>query len=356
MRYIPTGCLREGMTLARNLYGANNELVLAHGQRLNERYIYKLHRLGYSGIYIDDDISRDIEIVNVIKDELRQKSVVTLKNVFASTASHDEKKIEKNVDDSKGLVYNMVDDIMSNRSVMFNMIDLKVYNDYTFYHSVNVAVLAILLGMGMGYNYTNLYKLGLGALLHDVGKVFLPEAILNKPAALTREEFCEMKKHPKIGYDYLSKNCSLPTEAHSVSLQHHERFDGTGYPYGLAGDNISLNGRVTAVSDVYDAMVSDRPYRRALPRAEAIEYIISANDTLFDPEVVDVFFRKIAPYPVGSMVRLSNGERGLVILNHENFGSRPDVRILSDDNEVVKDVSLMDDMEYLSVTVISCDV
>ena len=356
MRYVPTGCLREGMMLAKNLYGINNSLVLAQGQRLTAKYIEKLYHLGYQGVYIDDDLTRDIEIVNVIKDELRQKTVATVRNVFIHSTSGDRKGLEKSFDQTRESVSKMIDEILSNKNLMVNMVDLKVFNDYTFYHSVNVAVLSIVLGIALGYNYNSLYHLGLGALLHDVGKVFMPPGLLDKSGPLTDEEFVELRRHPQIGHEYLTRNCVFPYAAYTAVLQHHERFDGSGYPYGLVGDKISRNGRVVAVADVYAAMVSDRPYRKAIQHAEVIEYIFSRSDTMFDPEIVQAFHRKIAPYPIGTIVLLSNGEKGIVIENFENFGTRPRVRLLSPDGtQAAGDISLRDDKDYLSVTVLSCE-
>jgi HD-GYP domain-containing protein (c-di-GMP phosphodiesterase class II) len=112
---------------------------------------------------------------------------------------------------------------------MVNMVDLKIFNDYTFSHSVNVAVLAIVMGLAMKYSYNGLYNLGLGALLHDVGKVFIPKEILDKPGKLTNVEFTKIKQHPQFGYDYLIKNCVLPDEAYTVVLQYHERYNASGY-------------------------------------------------------------------------------------------------------------------------------
>ncbi|MDR3552203.1 MAG: HD-GYP domain-containing protein [Clostridia bacterium] len=342
------------MILAKNLYGANNELLLAHGQRLIGKYILKLQTLGYQGVYIDDDLTKDIDIVNVIKDELRHKTISTVKNVYIYSKTGDQRNLDKSFDDTKNLVSNMVDEILNNKTVMLNMIDLKVFNDYTFYHSVNVAILAIVLGMAMGYSYKSLYRLGLGALLHDVGKVFVPAEILDKPSALTGEEFNQIKQHPHYGYEYLINNCVLPSEAYTVVLQHHERYNGSGYPYGLIGSKISRDGKIIAISDVYDAMVSDRPYRKALPHSDVIEYIIGKSETLFDPEVVQVFFKKIAPYPVGTLVQLSNGEKGIVLQNFESMGARPDIRIIDDENHV-RDICLRSNKDYLSVTITGCE-
>ncbi len=203
--------------------------------------------------------------------------------------------------------------------MLVNMIDLKVFDDYTYSHSVNVAVLSIIIGVTMGLGRKELTKLGLGALLHDIGKVFIDKDIVNKPGKLTDEEFSSMKMHSKLGYDYVRDRFQLPVKSYVAVLDHHERYDGSGYPNSKKGDEISDFGKMIALADVYDALTSERPYRKALPPSEAMEYIMGNSQVHFDPELVKVFSRKVAPYPVGTLVKLSNGMTGLVVENYEAF-------------------------------------
>jgi HD-GYP domain-containing protein (c-di-GMP phosphodiesterase class II) len=350
MRYIPASCLREGMILGKNLYGDNNMLFLSQGQKLSIKNIKVINTLGYQGVYIADNLSKDIEIVNVISDELRQKTISAVKNVFMSTIKDDKKNLDKSFEDSKKFVSDMINDVINNKALMINMVDLKMFNDYTYSHSVNVAVLAIVMGLAMDYSYNSLYKLGLGALLHDVGKVFVSKKILDKPSNLTNEEFTIIKKHSQIGYEYLIKNCVLPSEAYTVVLQHHERYNGSGYPNGLIGSKTNINSKIIAVADVYDAMVSDRPYRKGLPPSDVMEYVVCQSAELFDPNVVKVFYKKIALYPVGTVVQLSNGEKGIILENFESYANRPRVRIIYDENNY-KEINLKEDKAYLNVII-----
>lgn len=351
MRYIPINCLREGMKLGKNVYGSSNQLLLASGIILKEKYIEKIWNLGYSGMYIEDDISKDIEVANVISEDLRQRTVAAVKNVFMHTKDDNKDAFEKSLEQSRQLVGDIVNEIIENKTLMVNMIDLKLLNDYTFYHSVNVAVLCIVMGVALQYSYRQLYNLGMGALLHDEGKMLIPQDILNKPGKLTDDEFEIIKTHPKAGYEFLLKTAVLPSLSYTLVLQHHERFDGSGYPYGLQGQAIHKDSRLLAVADVYDALISDRPYRKALPPSEAMEFIMGGSSTLFDPEIVRVFIQKIAPYPVGTVVQLSNGERAVVLQNFESFGTRPKVRLLQDGKASGREISLKDNPDYLSVTI-----
>jgi len=350
VRFVAASCLREGMRLARPLY-RNIDTMLAAGVVLNEHYISSIHRCGFSGVYIDDDLSADLEIDTMISDELRMETTRSLKKIIDTAATGTS--LSKPPDINKN-VESIVDELFNNRDVMVNMLDLSSYDNYTCSHSLNVAVLSIVLAMGMGFPRSETVGIGAGAILHDIGKVFVNKSILQKNGSLTDEEFAIIKKHPKDGYDYISKRYHIPLRHCDTILDHHEKFDGSGYPNGKKGTDISLFGRICAVADVYDALASKRPYREAIAPCECVEYIMGGADTLFDPKVVDIFSQRIAPYPVGTSVKLSNGWVGLVVENYISYSLRPKLRIYEQDGQRVTpfEISLKDDFSYLSVTII----
>ncbi len=328
MRYIPTLCLREGMVLAKSLYGEDGSLLLQAGQPLKSSYISHIARNGFQGVYIRDQLSKEIEIKAVIDDELRNSAVKMVRDLFIQTMTTG---ITKNTADQiKRVVNDIVEEIIENKDVMVNMIDLKSYDNYTYYHSVNVGVLSIVVGVAAGMNHTELYQLGLGALLHDIGKVFIDKKIIDKAGPLTPEEFAKVKRHPRIGYEYLMKAyLDLPVPALMGVLQHHERMDGSGYPEGLSADDVSPFSRIIAIADVFDAMTSDRPYRSAMMPSEVMEYLMGGAGTLFDPDLVCLFTRRVAAFPLGTCVHLSNGMTGIVVENYEDCCLRPKVKVLS---------------------------
>jgi HD-GYP domain-containing protein (c-di-GMP phosphodiesterase class II) len=243
--------------------------------------------------------------------------------------------------------------------MLIGLSDIKAHDEYTYYHSVSVATLSILLGVARGMSRPALYKLGMGALLHDVGKVFIPREIVQKPGALTDEEYEEMKHHSLLGYDYLREYWAGPAESIVAVLAHHERYDGSGYPLGLSGDKQPLEARIVALSDVYDAMTSERPYRGAIPPSEAIEHIMGNSGTMFDPQLVSIFMKKITPYPVGSRVCLSNGQRAIVVNNHADSLMRPKVKRLhmNEQTACAEDeiMDLLNDPAYWNVTILGLD-
>jgi HD-GYP domain-containing protein (c-di-GMP phosphodiesterase class II) len=330
MRFVATSCLREGMVLAKTLYGLSNQVLLTAGTVLTKLYISRISVLKYSGVYVEDQLSKDIKVLDFVSDELRQKAVRGVKHIFINSTLEDSRKkavkVKKNFEETKEFVENIVDEILDSKNLMVNMIDLKVFDEYTYYHSVSVTVLSIVLGVALRLSREELYKLGLAALLHDIGKIFVPLEVLNKAGKLTDEEFEIMKDHPASGYKYVKENYDVPVTSYIGILQHHEKYDGKGYPDKRVGQNISLFGRIISICDVYDALTSDRPYRRGMLPSEAMEYIMGGSGTFFDPKLVNMFVKKVAPYPVGSCVLLSNNIEGIVVENYEDFCMRPKIK------------------------------
>lgn len=351
MRYIPTLCLREGMVLAKSLYGKDGVLLLQQGQQLKQSYISHIAHYGFQGVYIADKLSEEIEIKTVINDELRNSAANAVRDIYVQSTTTGISQSVAN--DTKAIMHNIVEDIIKNRHLMVNMVDLKSYDNYTYYHSVNVGVLAIVVGVALGMNHCTLYKLGLGALLHDMGKVFIAKEIIDKTDLLTPEEYEEIKKHPVLGYEYLlNANLGFPASALIGILQHHERIDGSGYPEGLSGKRITRLSRIITIADVFDAMTSDRPYRPGMMPSEVMEFLMGGAGTLFDPEIVYLFTRKVAAFPLGTCVLLSNGITAIVVENYEDCGLRPKVKVINNDADPVY-LDLKNDRDLSNLTITS---
>ncbi len=337
MRYIPRNCIPPEAVLAQPILGINGETLLASGVKMKQRYINRLEELGISGAFVDDPISEDLEVVGALSDELRSYAV---KNIFTtySRASADEKSLRPHLMQLMRTAEMIVDEIVAHGEVMINLFDMKTYDSYTFFHCVNVAVLSIIIATGLGFQRDELIRLTYGALLHDIGKVFVDPHIMNKPAKLTPEEFAIIRKHAEDGYEYIKKNYypDVPESVARGVLEHHERYDGSGYPHKKHGTEITFYGRILAVSDGYDALVSDRPYRKGMFPSEVIEYIQGNCGTMFDFDIVKIFSEKVAPFPVGTCVVLSNKAVGLVMANYEGFSQRPLIKVFKHDDKMVK--------------------
>ena len=324
---------------------------MSSGSSLNSKYIESIQRLKYPGIYIDDDVSADVEIMSTISDELRIETANGIKKIFMEPRS----RVDPNTRTTgiRNQVESIIDELITNRNMMVNMIDLKCFDNYTYLHSVNVAVLSIVLGLAMNLERSALSRLGMSAVLHDIGKIFIDKKIVNKPAVLTDAEFAEMKKHSQLGFDYAKEKFKLPPASYTGIIDHHEKYNGTGYPSGKKGRMISLFGRIITLADVYDALTSERPYRPAMSPSEAIEYIMGNSEAFFDPQIVAMFIRKIAPYPVGTTVKLSNGFTAIVLENYESVCLRPRVRVIRVGNQDVTpfDLNLKTDFSLLNIVI-----
>ncbi|MDL2289639.1 HD-GYP domain-containing protein [Clostridia bacterium OttesenSCG-928-F22] len=307
--------------------------------------------MGYQGIYVDDNISKDIQIVTMISDELKYRAKKEIGSLFVSVETNSSQKIAKSIETLEDVVSNIVDDIFRKRNIMVNVVDIRAYDDYTLSHSINVSVLSIIIGTVLGMSRSTLNELAMSALVHDIGKIFINKKLVSKADKLTFDEFEELKKHSHLGYDYLLPNALFSEDVKQGVLMHHEKFDGTGYPHGAKGEEIPLFARIISVADVYDALTSDRPYRRALLPSDAMEYIMSGYGTMFDPAIVNTFIRKVAPYPIGTCVRLNNGVTGIVVKNYENFFLRPKVKIIEDGKPTPKMIDLAHDVSALNITI-----
>ncbi|WP_312612093.1 HD domain-containing phosphohydrolase, partial [Oscillibacter sp.] len=233
------------MQLAKPLYRGPNTM-LSTGITLNNAYIDGILRAGYAGAYIEDDLSRDIEVIDTISSELRTETMRGIQKIISTARQGGKKPHPVNISSQ---IECIVRELSGNRNVMVNMLDLSSYDSYTYSHSLNVAVLSIILGIAMNFPVSDLIALGSGALLHDIGKVFINKQIVQKNGPLTPEEFELMKTHSQMGYDYIMSEYRLPPRSCRPILEHHERYDGSGYPLQKKGTGISLYGRITALAD-----------------------------------------------------------------------------------------------------------
>lgn len=229
--------------------------------------------------------------------------------------------------------FQMVDKIINElegaTQVYLDLNKFRKFDNDTYIHSVNVAILSTLIGLQMGFTVQTLRDLTLGAILHDIGKSAIPFDILNKPGILTSKELEIIKKHPVLGEDIL-KRANMSPDVLSIIRHHHERWNGNGYPDGQRQRAISINAQIVAVADVFDALVGERPYRDGLPPYHALELIIAGSREEFNEEIVNNFIQCLILYPQGSIVTLNTGEVGTVIGLQQNYPSRPLIKILFD--------------------------
>lgn len=342
MRYVPTYCLREGMKIGKNIYSSDGVVLLAKDVILTDEYIQSLGKIGVNGVYIEDTLSHDIYIQNVISEELRVQAVKSMKDIY-----NKPEDVARTLSTVEYLAKSIMSEILNNKNIMVNMIDIKAFDDYMYSHSVNVAVLSSVIGIGLNLDVKKIERLTASALLHDIGKVFISKDILNKQNA-SAEELELIKSHAEKGYRYIKQHYAIPVTTYVGILQHHEHYDGSGYPDSKKGEEISKFGRIICLCDAYDNLVTEKQNKKACIPSDAIEYIMANNGQMFDPKLVKLFLRKIAPYPLGTILKLSNGESAIVIENNHECSTRPKVRNL----ETNKIYDLTNDWNLRNVTII----
>lgn len=232
--------------------------------------------------------------------------------------------------DAMPLVDGFIDSVFRNESAAAALCKLKMYDEYTYTHSINVAVLSIILGKRLGLERAQLRMLGMAGTFHDVGKAVIPDEILNKPGKLSDHEMTIMRTHPQEGYDILKTQKAVPKEVLRVALEHHERYDGSGYPRRVKGDAIHTMSRIISVVDVYDALTSKRVYKDPLPPGKVLGMMYQWRISDFQPNIVEHFIKSLGVYPVGSFVRLSSGEHGVVTGLNPSLPLKPIVKLAFD--------------------------
>ena len=229
---------------------------------------------------------------------------------------------------ARALVDSLAQAVSANRTALIALTALKNYDNYTFTHMVNVSVLTMSQARALGIDGTPLRELGLAALMHDIGKVRTPTEILNKPDKLTDAEFEIMRMHVVDGAEILRRTPEIPAVAPVIAFEHHLRLDGTGYPFGAKRGTLNIGTQLCGISDVYDAMRSQRAYQQAFPSDRILEVLKRNDGHQFDQNLVRRFTQLLGIYPPGNLVRLDNGALAVVIAVHAPDPFKPRVKII----------------------------
>lgn len=348
MRLVDVTNLNKEMVLAKPIF-VNGNTYLNAGATGLDSYIKSFLRIGITSVYVDDEVSEDVVVEDAISDKTRNRCKDALRTSF--------KRVKENLTVDltaiEAPLNELLKEIVLNKDVQINLTDINAADDYTFGHCVSTAVYATLMGIDRGYDMTKITDLGQGAILHDVGKLLIDPLILNKEGKLTEDELKEIQKHPEYSYSILKKCESLSEAARLIAYEHHERMDGSGYPKKARGYQISAFSRLVAVADVYDALSSDRCYRRKWPNNWILDYLTKNSGTIFDTEMVASLLKRIAIYPNGSEVMMSDGTRAIVVKQNEQVPLRPVVRVFKDSEGKLCPFKLVDMMKTLSVTIVA---
>lgn len=310
MRSIAISDIKDGQIIAKNVYDKDGRLLLKEGTIVRPLYVRRLEEMGLPFVYIKDELlDQEIEQEDLVSDSVKLDFVKTMMDVYSSTKSG--KSIQTR--DIHQTINRVLEDVAGSKNLIVSGVDFYSSRIKVFIHSLNVAVLSILIGKYLGYNDFQLKDLALGAMLHDVGKVD-----------------SEGPEHTENGFQLLVKMPEIKAQVAHIAWQHHENYDGSGYPRGLVGDDIQEYSKIVAITNYYDNLSFMNPEQERMYPYHALEKIMSLSGSSFDPNLVNIFTKHVAPFPVGSFVRLSNLNYGVVAKLSSGMPSRPEVIEIAD--------------------------
>ncbi len=339
--FVPTRLLQEGMKIDQSIIDGTNRVLIARSTVLDDFMIKGLRKLGISGVYIregeeeimessaDEPVTQEtletIQKLHVedrkrvnISESVRARVAEGVSFLYSNTAS------EQLADTTRDITDELMRAIDENDAIAVDISALKVSDEYTFKHSVDVATMSMIVAKKLEMSREEIYDIGIAGLLHDIGKSKIPNEILNKPGRLTDEEFAIMKQHSVFGYRILQENKDIKEPIKLAVLQHHEKINSKGYPMGVGAEQITPYAKILSVVDIYDALVTERPYKEGFSPRDAVEMLMAMTAEL---DIVSLrgFLGSVILYPVGTTVELSNGERARVVENYEEAILRPKV-------------------------------
>ena len=316
--------LREGDCLSNDIFNPNGLNVLSQGTILYSQDISKLYQHQIDYVDIEQRAAEFAEPARAAADvnQVYQEATRQCEALFADArraGAIDPLAVE-------AAFRPLADTVRQQRDVVSMLLQLGTKDDYTYQHSVQVGMLSYYLANWMGLDEQEALVAGRAGFLHDIGKCRIENAILNKPGKLTPAEFDEIKKHPQYGHDIIRQSFT-EEELAIPALQHHERMDGSGYPFGLKGEAISQVSRIIAIADVYSAMISSRVYQQSRDLLYVLQELHMLSFGELDPHAVHCFIRHMIPNFIGKQVELTSGRTGVIVMTNANDFFRPLIQL-----------------------------
>lgn len=357
MRKIPVEELKPGMRFDKPVYIDSNNMLVAANISIKMDDIKKLMRWGVSevetaGVLLSTELEIKVATAKAASSESEEaKKIIDEYNALltqrvslidvhktackAVAGIHSAIKADEtfSIDEVDASITRIIEVMKNYPNIFLFLYGLEEGKNYLVVHSVNVTFYSILIGMALKYSTLKLRELGLGTMLIDAGMIKLPAYIMHKQSNLTEHEFNQIKTHPLHGYKALRQLGKIPEKSAMVCLQHHEQFDGKGYPRGLKGTQIDEYARIASIADSYEAQIANRAYRKRIFFYQAMKNLLSSGINVFDPVILRMFLSRMSVYPIGSIVELSNNTIGVVIGSIAQKPLRPIVKLIIDSNK-----------------------
>ncbi len=360
MRLISIDVLKEGMVLARTIWNEAGHPLLKKDVVINEHIIQRLQQLNTHYLYIDDEISKGIEVQETVPTVIRNKAISTIKDSFQSINGCNPVNASYVLDQQSKVIGSIVDELLlvvrSNDEILTILTDAYLFDEYLYQHSFQVTLYSIAIAKELGYLAEDLRLIGIGALLHDIGKLMVPKEVLTKPEHLSSEEFETMKQHTRYGFNLLRNLHSISLIVAHCAFQHHERIDGSGYPRGLVDFEIHPFAKIIGVADVFDAVTTSRVYREKMLPSQGLAILEAGAGTIYDARIVKALKGSVVHYPTGVILKLSDGRRGIVSRQNTSNAALPWIRIFEEQNQLLTATYELNLVDYPTITIESVEV
>jgi len=314
--------------LAKDLINKTESVLITAGTVIKKEYVERLKELDIEYIYVEDEIGKGIDLSDSLELQIKEQCQETVKEVLQKYAYQNSSDLEK----IKVVAEEIIQEILLEPEVIYNLACIREKNESTYSHSLNVCALSVIIAHKLRIKKEKIKDIAIGCLLHDIGFIYTPIDYHNlMMETCTEKERKEIKKHTIRGYTSVEKIKWLSKTSKDIIINHHERLDGSGYPFHLKADKIKMGSRIAAVCDEFDSRVYGNLTKK-LKVHEAIDYIVSQAGVLFDFNIVKAFVDSVAAYPTGSLVVTNEGETGIVLRQNPKCPTRPVIRILRDSN------------------------
>lgn len=324
MRRIKTEQIRGREILAKDIYSAGGVVLISEGTILKKEYIEKLLELKITDIFVEDEISKEIQVQDITEEKIREQCEEKLEETlerFCYSSGNEFRELSK-------VVTEIMEGVLLQEEVIYTISNVRSHSKSLYEHSLSVATLSVLIAVRAGYTQSEAKEIAMGALLHDIGFTSVKEKYQGLILSELEEKVQkEVKRHVIYGYIEVEQQDWISSTSREIILYHHERLDRSGYPFRMSGDKIKPQVRLVAICDAFDSMVYGNLEKRRKVY-EAVEEILINAGTRFDAEFVKIFLASVAIYPTGSMVCLNTGKNAIVLRQNADNPTRPVVRIV----------------------------